>query len=84
MMTSIRPEIAEQVLQLMIQDGVTLSDDLNQCERVILAWVRKTGGAMLETHLAGKKTDTKVPLGHAPAGRTSNGSSATAPRPSRP
>jgi len=82
--TAIRPEIVEEVLQLMIRDGVTLSDDLNQCERAILAWVRKTGAAMLESHLAGKKTDTKVPLGLAPVGQRSNGSSTTVPKSSRP
>ena len=82
-MTSVRSEIAEQVLELMIRDGVTLSDDLNECERSILAWVRKTGAAMLESHLAGKKTDTKAPLGLVPAGRPSSGSSVTGSRSSR-
>ena len=47
MMTAIRPEITGQVRQLMIQDGVTRSDDLNQCERAILDWVRKVGGKTL-------------------------------------
>jgi hypothetical protein len=60
-MGSMNPDVVNQVMAMMVQDGVTLSDDLNQCERAILAWTRKTGAAMLEAHLAGKKTATKGP-----------------------
>jgi hypothetical protein len=49
------PELAGEVLRLMIQDGVTLTGDLNQCERAVAAWVRKVGAASIEAHLAGKK-----------------------------
>ena len=55
-MDKVSPELAQEVLRLMIQDGVTLTGDLNQCERAVGAWVRKVGAATLEAHLAGKKT----------------------------
>ena len=50
-----RDELAREMLAAMASEGVTLSDDLGQCELAILAWVRSKGAAMLEAHL-GKKT----------------------------
>jgi len=66
-MDKVSPELAQEVLRLMIQDGVTLTGDLNQCERAVGAWVRKVGAATLEAHLAGKKTATKARSGGAGA-----------------
>ena len=58
-MDQVSPELTREVLRLMIQDGVTLTGDLNQCERAVAAWVRKVGAASIEAHLAGKKTAMK-------------------------
>ena len=67
-MDRVSPELAGEVLRLMIQDGVTLTGDLNQCERAVAAWVRKVGAATIEAHLAGKKTATKGQVGGVLAG----------------
>lgn len=48
-------DVAEQLLALLASEGVTLTDDLGQCELAILKWVRSKGAAMLEAHLGGKK-----------------------------
>ncbi len=66
-MDQVSPELAREVLRLMIQDGVTLTGDLNQCERAVASWVRKVGAATIEAHLAGKKTATKDRAGGAGA-----------------
>lgn len=68
-MDQVSPELAREVLRLMIQDGVTLTGDLNQCERAVAGWVRKVGAATIEEHLAGKKTAMKDRAGGAGAGR---------------
>lgn len=67
-MDQVSPELAGEVLRLMIQDGVTLTGDLNQCERAVAAWVRKVGAASIEAHLAGKKTAMKDRAGGVGAG----------------
>lgn len=67
-MDKVSPELAGEVLRLMIEDGVTLTGDLNQCERAVAAWVRKVGAATIEAHLAKKKTAMKGRIGGAPAG----------------
>ena len=64
-MDKVSPELAGEVLRLMLQDGVTLTGDLKQCERAVAAWVRKVGAATVEAHLAGKKTATKGQVGGA-------------------
>ena len=51
-MDKVSPELAGEVLRLMIEDGVTLTGDLNQCERAVAGWVRKVGAATIEAHLA--------------------------------
>lgn len=68
-MDQVSPELAREALRLMIQDGVTPTGDLNQCERAVAAWVRKVGAATIEEHLAGEKTATKDRAGGAGAGR---------------
>jgi hypothetical protein len=68
-MDKVSSELAGEVLRLMIQDGVTLTGDLNQCERAVATWVRKVGAATIEAHLAGKKTAMKGRIGGAPAER---------------
>ena len=67
-MDTVSPELAGEVLRLMLQDGVTLAGDLNQCERAVAAWVRKVGAATIEAHLSGKKPATKDRLGGVLAG----------------
>ena len=67
-MDRVSPELAGEVLRLMLQDGVTLTGDLNQCERAVAAWVRKVGAATIEAHLAGKKAATKGRVGGVLAG----------------
>ncbi len=67
-MDKVSPELTREVLRLMIQDGVTLTGDLNQCERTVAAWVRKVGAASIEEHLAGEKTALKDRAGGAGAG----------------
>ena len=67
-MDKVSPELTGEVLRLMIQDGVTLTGDLNQCERAVAAWVRKVGAASIEAHLAGKKTVMKDRAGGVGAG----------------
>ena len=54
-MDKVSPELVGEVLRLMLQDGVTLTGDLNPCERAVAGWVRKVGAAAIEAHLAGKK-----------------------------
>jgi hypothetical protein len=67
-MDKVSPELTREVLRLMIQDGVTLTGDLNQCERAVGAWVRKVGAASIEAHLAGEKTAMKDRVGGVGAG----------------
>ena len=54
-MDKVSPELAGEVLRLMIQDAVTLTGELNQCERAVALWERKVGAAAIEANLAGKK-----------------------------
>jgi hypothetical protein len=62
-----RDELAREMLAAMASEGVTLSDDLGQCELAILAWVRSKGAAMLEAHLGEKNSATREPADHASA-----------------
>lgn len=60
-------ELAQEMLAAMASEGVTLSDDLGQCELAILDWVRAKGAEMLEAHLGEKNSVTREPAGHAAA-----------------
>lgn len=50
--------VAQDVLALLASDGVSLSDDLTEVERVLRDAVLRVGAAAVELHLAGK------PLGY--------------------
>lgn len=63
-----REELAQEMLAAMASEGVTLSDDLGQCELAILDWVRAKGAEMLEAHLGEKNSVTREPAAHAGAG----------------
>lgn len=60
-------ELAQEMLAAMASEGVTLSDDLGQCELAILDWVRAKGADMLEAHLGEKNSVTREHAGHAGA-----------------
>lgn len=62
-----REELAQEMLAAMASEGVTLSDDLGQCELAILDWVRAKGAEMLEAHLGEKNSVTREPVDHASA-----------------
>src|SRR3954468_9102478 len=55
--------VARDVLALIAADGVALSDDLTEVERVVRDAVFRVGAAAVERHLAGK------PLGYAGSSR---------------
>ena len=63
-----RKELTQEMLAAMASEGVTLSDDLGQCELAILDWVRAKGAEMLEAHLGKKNSVTREPVDHAGAG----------------
>ncbi len=50
-----REELGQEMLRLMVADGVLLTDDLNPCEGAILSWIRRSGAAALQAQLGGKK-----------------------------
>lgn len=50
-----RAALGRELLRLMAQEGLQLTDDLNQCEAAIVGWIRQAGGAALEAQLGGKK-----------------------------
>lgn len=62
-----RKELTQEMLAAMASEGVTLSDDLGQCELAILDWVRAKGAEMLEAHLGEKNSATREPADHAAA-----------------
>lgn len=62
-----RDELVREMLAAMVSEGVTLTDDLGQCELAILAWIRSKEAAMLEAHLGEKNSVTRKPADHASA-----------------
>lgn len=58
-MSTIRPEVVQRVKALMVEEGVTLTDDLNQCEAAVLEFVQRLGTTMLDEHFSKKRLATK-------------------------
>ena len=48
-------EIAGQVVEYLLSEGIALSDDLTQVEAVVAEQVRRIGARAIELHLAGRK-----------------------------
>lgn len=62
-----REKLTQEMLAAIASEGVTLSDDLGQCELAILDWVRAKGAEMLEAHLGKKNSATREPVDHVSA-----------------
>ena len=68
-MQEVSAEVVRQVKELMVQEGVTLTDDLNQCEAALLQYLRQLGKGLLQDHFSKKRWATKGRAGCAGAGR---------------
>ena len=51
--------IGQELLRLMRQDGIALTEDIHQCELAVLSWIRRAGTATLQEHLGGKKAGVR-------------------------
>ena len=60
-------EMLERIKALMVQDGVALTDDLNQCEAALLEFVQRLGNSLLQDHFSKKRLATRDQVGCAPA-----------------
>ena len=71
-MQAVSAEVVRQVKALMVQDGVSLTDDLNQCEAALLQYVQQLGKGLLQDHFSKKRSATKGRAGSAPAEQIRN------------
>jgi hypothetical protein len=71
-MQPIPAELIERVKALMIEEGVTLTDDLNQCEAAVYEFVQRLGTTVLQEHFSKKRSAMRGPAGPAPAERIRN------------